>query len=101
MFYATDQSQSVSEVEGNYDWTLTTNWYKDIFIDPALMNRSAGNSLYITLLGNASYSNVTVETSYGDTSTVGNANNILCSSVDTDYTVIVCYPMDSDLYYVV
>ena len=71
--YAGDQAQSVSDIEGNYDWTLTTNWYKDIFIDPASVNRSIGNTVYITLKGNASYSNVTIDTSYGDTSTIGTA----------------------------
>ena len=65
--YAGYQSQSVSDVEDNYDWTLTTDWYKDIFIDPALVNRS----MYITLKSNASFSNVTIDTSYGDTSTTG------------------------------
>ncbi len=70
--YAGDQSQSVSDVEGNYDWTIMTDWYKDIFIDPASVNRSIGyTTMYITLKSNASFSNVTIDTSYGDTSTVG------------------------------
>ena len=70
--YAGYQSQSVSDVEDNYDWTLTTDWYEDIFIDPALVNRSIGyGTMYITLKSNASFSNVTIDTSYGDTSTTG------------------------------
>ena len=70
--YAGDQSQSVSDTESNYDWTLTTSWYEDIFINPASVNRSVGNTLYITLKSNASFTNVTIDTSYGDTSTLGN-----------------------------
>ena len=70
--YAGDQSQSVSDTESNYDWTLTTSWYEDIFINPASVNRSVGNTLYITLKSNSSFSNVTIDTSYGDTSTLGN-----------------------------
>ena len=70
--YAGYQSQSVSDVEDNYDWTLTTDWYEDIFIDPAMVNRSVGyGTMYITLKSNASFSNVTIDTSYGDTSTIG------------------------------
>lgn len=70
--YAGYQSQSVSDVEDNYDWILTTDWYKDIFIDPAFVNHSVGyTTMYITLKSNASFSNVTIDTSYGDTSTIG------------------------------
>lgn len=74
--YAGDQSQSVSDVEDNYDWTLTTDWYEDIFIDPTSVNRSIGYTMYITLKSNASFSNVTIDTSYGDTSTVGKSQAV-------------------------
>ena len=77
LLYVGDQAQSVNDVEGNYDWTLTTDWYKDIFIDPALVNRSIGYTMYITLKGNASFNNVTIDTSYGDTSTIGNTQAII------------------------
>ena len=69
--YAGDRSQSVSDFEANYDWTLTTNWYEDIYIDPDSVNRSIGYTMYITLKSNALFSNVTMDTSYGDTSTIG------------------------------
>ena len=72
--YASDQSQSPSEIEGSYNWVMTTDWYEDIFINPAMMNRSIGNTMFITLKGNATYSNVTINTSFGDTSTTGRYN---------------------------
>ena len=70
--YASDRSQSPSEIEGNYDWIVTTDWYEDMFINPAMMNHSIGNIMFITLKGNATYTNVTIDISFGDTSTTGN-----------------------------
>ena len=66
-FYSTDQSQS----QGNGGWTEAISWYKDFFVDPIVVNQSDGNTIYITLMGNALHSSAQIEASYEDTSTKG------------------------------
>ena len=62
--YASDRYQNPNEEL--YDWIVVVSGYQDVFIDPSLLDRPAGSSVYIGLQGVESYNTFTLNTTVGD-----------------------------------
>ena len=67
--YASDTNRRPSS--SSYVWTLLITEYDDSFLDPSVLGRSPGSTLYIALQGVNPVSNFTMNTTIGDTSIQG------------------------------
>lgn len=54
--YISDTNQNPNSRQG-YDWIVTATSYSDIFIDPLLLGREAGDFLYVAIEGGQPGSN--------------------------------------------
>jgi len=54
--YASDTNQNPNSRQG-YDWIVTVTGYSDVFIDPLLLGRQAGEYMYIAIEGGLPGSN--------------------------------------------
>ena len=64
--YASDTNRNPSSVD--YIWRLYISEYNDSFIDPALLGRAAGTSLYIAIEGTGVTNDFSLNSTTGDTS---------------------------------
>ena len=63
--YASDQVQNPNERQ-TYIWLVQTNSYADLFIDPLLLGRAAGDSIFIGIEGVGSANNFMINNTAGD-----------------------------------
>ena len=71
--YASDRVLNPSEDNG-YDWKIETSGFVDTFLDPASLGRPAGAAVFIALQGVLVANNFTLNSTSGNTETIGKNN---------------------------
>ena len=63
--YASDRYRNPNEVQG-YDWRIEVGGYADTFLDPSLLLRSPGTTVYVAIEGNSTSNQFTLGNTEGD-----------------------------------
>ena len=63
--YASDRYQNPNEAQG-YDWRVKVSGYADVFLDPSLLPRSPGSTVYIGLEGSDQTNHFNLQNTEGD-----------------------------------
>ena len=63
--YASDRLTNPTGTQG-YEWRVETDDYKDVFIDPILLNRDPGQYIYISVEGIHASNNFSLNSTAGD-----------------------------------
>lgn len=63
--YASDRYRNPNEAQG-YDWKIEVSGYADVFLDPSLLSRSPGSTIYVAIEGVGVSNNFTLGNIEGD-----------------------------------
>lgn len=63
--YASDRYQNPNEAQG-YDWRIEVSSYSDVFLDPSLISRSVGSTVYVAIEGTSTSNTFTLGNIEGD-----------------------------------
>lgn len=63
--YISDRYRNPTSMQG-YDWRIESDGYKDVYIDPELLNRDPGQNVYIAVEGLESNCDFSLNTTEGD-----------------------------------
>ena len=63
--YASDRYQNPNEAQG-YDWRIEVSTFADVFLDPALLSRTPGTTIYVAIEGSSSSNTFTLGNTEGD-----------------------------------
>jgi receptor-type tyrosine-protein phosphatase Q len=63
--YASDRYRNPNEAQG-YDWRIEVSGYADTFLDPALLSRSPGSTVYVAIEGSEASNQFTLGNTEGD-----------------------------------
>ena len=93
--YASDQVQNPNARQ-TYIWLVQTDSYTDLFIDPLLLGRAAGDNIFIGIEGVNSANNFTVNNTAGDK----RGEHISCLTITSSYSwyftsIAVPTPLDA------
>lgn len=63
--YASDRYQNPNAVQG-YDWRIEISSYSDVFLDPSLLSRPVGSTVYVAIEGSSTSNTFTLGNTEGD-----------------------------------
>ena len=82
--YASDRYQNPNAAQG-YDWRIEVSGYADVFLDPSLLSRTVGSTVYVAIEGTSTTNTFTLGNTEGDRRGI--------------YTVLICTLIPLTKYY--